>query len=423
MTTEAYDVIIIGSGMAGLYTGIELQKRGRRILMVEKEKSLGGRASTFKQKIGGVDLQWEAGAGRISEHHVLLRGLMRKYKLTWIPISGHPKFVEEYGGPLEEGSFEPGLSVFMEPLHGLPQEVLATNTVRGLLTKIHGPKLTDEYLDRYPYRGEVNTLRGDLGIDMFRHEMGPTEKFGICGEGLSAVIEGMQKEFEAKGGKILTGHSCAKVEQKGLVKVTCSLEGEPVIFEGRHAVLAVPEAALKTIEPFSKWKALKRVTMKPLLRIYGTFPLESGKLWTEDIGRMVTPNPVRYMIPGNPAIGAVQISYTDSDDAEYWKEKIDAVGEAKVGEEIVGQLRRLVKPTIPGPSFVKAHYWEHGVSYWLPGAYDPKDVSQEAYRPFPQMPGVHVCGESFSLRQAWIEGALEHAGALAKILEKKLSHR
>jgi hypothetical protein len=50
-------------------------------------------------------------------------------------------------------------------------------------------------------------------------------------------------------------------------------------------------------------------------------------------------------------------------------------------------------------------------------------VSLEAFRPFPQMPGVHVCGESFSMRQAWIEGALEHAGALAKILEKKLSHR
>jgi monoamine oxidase len=423
MTTEAYDVIIIGSGMAGLYTGIHLQKRGRRILIVEREKILGGRASTFKQKVGGVDLQWEAGAGRISEHHHLLRGLMRKYKLTWIPISGHPKFVESYGQPIDEGSFEPGLPVFMEPLHGLPAEALATNTVRSLLTKIHGPKLTDEYLDRYPYRGEVDTLRADLGIDIFRHEMGPNEKFGICGEGLSAVVEGMRAEFEAKGGKILTGHACAKVEQKELVKVTCSLEGEPAVFEGKHAIFAVPEAALKHIQPFATWKGLKRVAMKPLLRIYGTFPLESGKLWTEKYGRVVTPEPVRYMIPGNPAIGSVQISYTDSDDADYWKQKLDAVGEAKVGEEIVGQLRRLLTPRIPGPTFVKAHYWEHGVSYWLPGAYNPKEVSQEAFRPFPQMPGVHVCGESFSMRQAWIEGALEHAGALARNLEKKLSHR
>ena len=56
MTTEAYDVIIIGSGMAGLYTGIQLQKRGRRILMLEKDTVLGGRASTFKQKVEGVDL-------------------------------------------------------------------------------------------------------------------------------------------------------------------------------------------------------------------------------------------------------------------------------------------------------------------------------------------------------------------------------
>jgi hypothetical protein len=129
------------------------------------------------------------------------------------------------------------------------------------------------------------------------------------------------------------------------------------------------------------------------------------------------------MIPGNPAIGSVQISYTDSQDARYWKEKIDSVGEKVVSEEILEQLRRLLKPTIPGPTFVKSHYWENGVSYWLPGKYSPKEVSAEAYRPFATMPGVHVCGESFCLRQGWVEGAIEHSAGLVKILEKKLSHR
>jgi len=424
MDTESYDVIIVGSGIAGLYAALKLQKKGTRCGIVEKYKELGGRTMTFKQKINGVDLQWEAGAGRISEHHKHVRELMRKYKLTWVPIGGAPKFVEGYGEPVEEGEFESGLPLFFQPLEGLPAEQLAKHTIRQLLTKVHGATVADEYLLRYPYRGEVDTLRADVALETFRHEMGPNQKFGICGEGFSAIVEGMRAEIEQRGGKFLLGHTCVEVAQKGdAVTVTCLVDDEPKTLEAAHCIVAVPSSALKAIRPFSTWKGLTRVAMKPLLRFYGVFPLEGGKLWTEEFGRIVTPEPIRYMIPGNPAIGSVQISYTDSQDAEFWKEKLDAVGEAKVAEEILEQLRRLLKPAIPGPTFVKAHYWENGVTYWLPGDYDPRDVSREAYHPFPAMPRIHVCGESFSLRQAWTEGAIEHAAGLVKILEKKLSHR
>ena len=421
MDTESYDVIIVGSGIAGLYAAAHLQKKGRKILVLESYKELGGRTSTFHQTIGGANLQWEAGAGRISENHSHVRELIKKYKLTWIPISGHPKFVEGYGQPLEDGQFEPGLPVFFRELEALPEEVLGTHTIRELLTKVHGPRIADNYLLRYPYRGEVDTLRADLALETFRHEMGPAEKYGICGEGFSAIIEGLRAEVEKKGAQILTGHTCVEVAQPNQVEVTCSVEGEPKTFSAKHCVLAVPASALKKIRGAERWKGLQKVAMKPLLRIYGVFPVE--KFWAGEVGRIVTPNPIRYMIPGNPAIGSAQISYTDSEDAEFWKEKLDAVGEAKVGEEIVDHLRRLVSPTIPGASFVKAHYWENGVTYWLPGKYDPATLSREAYTPIPTLPGVHICGESFSLRQAWTEGAIEHAAGLVKLLEKKLSHR
>lgn len=421
MDTESYDVIIVGSGIAGLYAGAHLQKKGRKILILELYKELGGRTSTFHQTVGGTKLQWEAGAGRISENHTHVRGLIKKYKLTWVPISGHPNYVEGYGQPTEPGLFEPGLPVFFRELEALPPEVLGTHSIRELLTKIHGPKVADEYLLRYPYRGEVDTLRADIGLETFRHEMGPAEKYGICGEGFSAIIEGLRAEFEKKGGKILTGHKCVEVAQASQVKVTCSVDGEPKTFDGKHCILAVPVSALKSIRGAERWAGIQKVAMKPLLRIYGVFPTEN--FWAGDVGRIVTPNPIRYMIPGNATVGIAQISYTDSEDAEFWKEKLDAVGEKKVGEEIVGHLRRLLTPTIPGASFVKAHFWEHGVTYWLPGKYDPKELSLEAYQPFPTMRNVHICGESFSLRQAWTEGAIEHAAGLVRVLEKKLSHR
>jgi monoamine oxidase len=412
MNTEAYDIVIIGSGIAGLWLAVELAKKKRRIIVVEKEKDLGGRAFTFKQRFGEVDLQWEAGAGRISERHTHIRDLMRRYKLTWVPIGGEVTYIDNYGGKEEPNSFENGFPIFIDLLGGLPAEDLAGNTIRQLLTKIHGPAKAEEYLIRFNYRAEVDTMRADMALRLFVHEFRASEKYGICGEGISAIIDGLAKEFESKGGKIIREQTCAGVEQVGKgVKVTCMKDGEPVLLEGAHCVLAVPVDALKGISPFEKWKGARHLKMMPLLRFYGVFP----EPWAKN--RIATATPIRYMIPGNPAIGSVQMSYTDSEDAEHWKRRMDEVGEKAVGEEMLGQLRRLVSPTIPPPTFVRAHYWKHGTTYWLPGHYDPVAESRGAYRPLPDMPRVHLCGESFSTHQGWMEGAIEHAAGLLRILE------
>jgi glycine/D-amino acid oxidase-like deaminating enzyme len=405
----SYDYIVVGSGLAGLYAACHLAAK-KRVCIVEKYEELGGRASTFHQDISGVHIQWEAGAGRISTKHSLVRQLMRKYKLTWIPIGGD---IDYEGYASTPPKFEDGFPVFFDPIASLPKEDLATHTLRELLTKIHGAEKTEAYLLTFPYRGEVDTLRADLALKTFRHEMGPVESYGICKEGISAIVEGLRKEFEEKGGVIQRKHTCVEVAQadkKSPIKVSCMVDNTPVVLEASRCILAVPVEALKKIKPFEKWATVRHLKMTPLLRFYGVFP----KTWADR--RMVTPPPIRYMIPGNPAIGTMQMSYTESQDAEYWKRKLDSVGEKAVGEEILAELRKIT-PTIPPPSLVRAHYWTEGVTYWLPGAYDPVEESRGAYRPFPEMPAIHVCGESFSMRQAWMEGALEHADGLLRFLK------
>jgi hypothetical protein len=75
---------------------------------------------------------------------------------------------------------------------------------------------------------------------------------------------------------------------------------------------------------------------------------------------------------------------------------------------------------IPDPLFFRGHYWETGVTYWIAGNYSVEEVSKNACHPLPkELPGVYVCGESFSLKQAWVEGALEHTETCLKILDKE----
>ncbi len=78
---------------------------------------------------------------------------------------------------------------------------------------------------------------------------------------------------------------------------------------------------------------------------------------------------------------------------------------------------------IPEPTWIKSYEWKDGCTYWLPGTYDPHEASQRVLQPRPAtMPNLFVCGESFSMLQAWMEGALEHAEALwDKHLQKSLN--
>jgi hypothetical protein len=101
------------------------------------------------------------------------------------------------------------------------------------------------------------------------------------------------------------------------------------------------------------------------------------------------------------------ISYTDNEDTLIWKK-------GNIQANIMKEVRNTFKGfNIPDPIYFKVHEWTHGTTYWLPGNYDPV---KESRRFLTIAPDVHVCGESYSMRQAWIEGALEHSNQLIKII-------
>ncbi len=104
------------------------------------------------------------------------------------------------------------------------------------------------------------------------------------------------------------------------------------------------------------------------------------------------------------------ISYTDGADAKYWMAMKSAYTAYAVQEAVMRDIRALYpEKTIPDPIEFKLYPWHAGCTYWTPGDYDPYTASRESLC---IRPTVFCCGESFSTRQAWIEGALEHADML-----------
>ncbi|MDP6570445.1 MAG: FAD-dependent oxidoreductase, partial [Candidatus Marinimicrobia bacterium] len=60
-----YDVIIIGSGMSGLTTGVLLARQGKKVLILEKHFKAGGWTHTFKRD----EYEWDVGIHYIGEVH------------------------------------------------------------------------------------------------------------------------------------------------------------------------------------------------------------------------------------------------------------------------------------------------------------------------------------------------------------------
>jgi monoamine oxidase len=150
---------------------------------------------------------------------------------------------------------------------------------------------------------------------------------------------------------------------------------------------------------------MKQLATGALTRIYAVYqpPLDIPE-------KVVTDGPLRYIIPINPKTGLIMISYTDGDDTHYWN-KLD--GDA-LEDAIHKEFTKLFPDKImTKPTYLKKHEWPNGCTYWLPGNYDPKEASKIAHNP---EPNLYLTGESVSLNQTWMEGALESAEYLKTLL-------
>ena len=220
--------------------------------------------------------------------------------------------------------------------------------------------------------------------------------FCVAKNGLSNLIEEMKKDFLSKGGEIFTNYKCENIENK---KDFIECQFNNIVLKGKKIICAMESEALKKIKFFHNFSTLKYLKMEPLLRIYAVYP--TG--WFSQYTRIVTPNPIRYFLPISYDKHIAMISYTDSSDTKKFHYILKKYGEESLGKHIQNELIN-VFGNIPNYVYFKAHYWSRGATYWLPGNYDPIQESKKSLKPFDC--DVYVVGESFSLKQAWIEGSL-----------------
>ena len=396
--------IIIGGGLAGLSIAEYLANKlsSNDVLVLEQYKAWGGRVVTYRDK--ERNLQYEIGAGRIFHEHKRVGALVKRFGLHTYPIStestvnGHPNpFLQ---------LFEPVRHI----LQTLPDDVLAKHTVKELV-----PKELHSTLSYYPYWSEFNLLRADVALPLFSSTkpMGtdkPADYYGVV-EGLDAITTHLAAAAEKAGATLKNRHTVTNIKRLApdLFEIT-GLRGKkanqrPFKYQANRVIIATCRCGYSDFSILKEMPLMKQLATGALTRIYAVYqpPLDITE-------KVVTDGPLRFIIPINPKTGLIMISYTDGDDTHYWR---DLDGDA-LEDAIHTEFTKLFPDkTMTKPTYLKKHEWPNGCTYWLPGDYDPKDASKIAHNP---EPNLYLTGESVSLNQTWMEGALESAEYLETLL-------
>ena len=405
------DYIIVGAGIAGLHCALRISEAfpKAKITIAELYGKEGGRIDTYRNK--KFEAQWEAGAGRIHSSHRLTLDYIRKYGLTLYPISEKTQYISDSGNASKD--LWPSISqILYESLSQMNPLLLQTHTLEEILDITFPSQKHKAALSYFPYCSEMTTLRADLALKSISKELGSNSKFFVVKEGLGAMIAAMKKELVKRKVEFLFHHRliAVKGDQSDLHFV--APDKKNITLTAKHIILTLPSEALKGVQPFPSLPMLKHISMRPLLRTYAIFPTPA---WFKDMPRTITDSPLRHIIPINPQKGSIMISYTDGKDTAHWSNILEKNGEMALSASIMKETRDLLKVNIPNPLFFKAHCWKNGCSYWLPGLYSPEEESAKLMRPLPlRFPNVYLCGESYSMHQAWIEGALQHAEDMLK---------
>ena len=114
MDANAFDAVVIGSGLGGLTAAALLAKAGRSVCVIERNHSLGGAASVFKSGALTIEPSLHQTADPRDPNdpkHEILASLGVLDEIEWVPVS---PFLSVRGGPVGE-TFD--LPVGLEAAH------------------------------------------------------------------------------------------------------------------------------------------------------------------------------------------------------------------------------------------------------------------------------------------------------------------
>ena len=450
---EIYDIIILGGGIAGIYTIYQLIKNPifsqKRILLLEKTERLGGRIySTNPYKNHPEDII-EAGAGRFSQKHVLLNKLIRELNLE-NKIEKASSEAEYF--PVNREKKKKDFKLIQNPIELLQNPNLINPLKDTLLSG--KPKITElilkviafskletadylrtisfveyaktkeiltnaeikEIIDSFGYYSELIIMNTYDAIKLMNNLDPENNSFCILKGGLSQINERMMEyviEHYKMYNPFRINQTVINISSQNTSEYKIKTQNRNYIT--KIIISALPKQILERIpffKPIYPW--ISKIKCSPLCRIYSRYNDQIDKdkdIWFKNLPKLTTNNNLRMVIPINKEKGIIMISYTDNKFADYWNNIYKKEGIPKLNKVLKNEIQDSTGIIIPREQFqtvqTNVYYWKCGVGYWGIGA-NSSEISRNMINPVILGDNIFCCGEHYSENfQQWIEGALE----------------
>lgn len=382
------DVIIVGGGIAGLYTAYKILGNNPKInlLLLESDK-LGGRIGN--EMFHGERIVTGAGVGR-KEKDVLLVKLLKELKVPCTTFPSTRNYAKTVNCDVE--------TIF----HLLKNQFKETNpdvSFKEFVLPFLGNDLYKRFVTCVGYTDYENedayeTFYNYGFEDNFKNWTAINIPWNVLIEKLVQKI-GRRIQF-AKVTKIIQ-------------KTNIIVHTDNGNYECKKLVLATTITSVRKLLSSPIYKQIKG---QPFLRLYGKFSKSSTEIMKKYIhGYTIVPGPLQKIIPMGESY---MIAYSDNQSAKVLKKYLKNTIKnrdyfCRLIEKALGIQEKLHLIDM------RDYYWEVGTHYFEPldGFKTRREFIKEAQSP---SPNIRVVGELISTNQGWVEGALESVESIKKWL-------
>ena len=393
--TNNYDIIIIGSGIAGLYSAYTIQKTApkMRILILEKHKKqyIGGREGN--DTFYGTEIVTGAGIGR-KKKDVLLIQLMKSLD---IPIR-ESKMIPYYASTIKDLV---DVNKTMDYLRSEYNKQGRPNiTFKEFAKPILGRKLYTDFLTCVGY---TDYEKSDVYETLYNYGMEDNVSHStIINVPWRQLVLDLYNKIGSHNFKF--SNNVTKIEKRENSLFTVTTETGKS-YSSQKVIIATTITGIQQLLPdISLYKEIHGQTF---LRLYAKFSKQSIPILNNySKGYTIVPGPLQKIIPMDSSKGVYMIAYSDNENAIMLKNYL------KNTEKNCTFFARLVEEAIGIPAgqlhiiAIKDYYWPVGTHYYEPlSSYKKReDFMYQIQHP---ESGLLVVGEAVSRHQGWSEGALE----------------